>query len=79
MKILKRIDCVVKAEEILQDQNNPIMSKSKDFDELIHNLRVHQIELEIQNEELQEAQLKLEESDINILIFTILCQMDILH
>ena len=52
----------VRAEEILQDQNNPIMSKSKDSDELIHNLRVHQIELEIQNEELQEAQLKLEES-----------------
>ena len=51
-----------KAEKILQSQDNPIMSKSKDFDELIHNLRVHQIELEIQNEELREAQLKLEES-----------------
>ncbi len=51
-----------KAEKILQSQDNPIMSQSKDFDELIHNLRVHQIELEIQNEELREAQLKLEES-----------------
>ena len=38
------------------------MSQSKEVDELIHNLRVHQIELEIQNEELQEAQINLEES-----------------
>ena len=52
----------VKAEKILQTQNNPIISKSKDVDELIHNLRVHQIELEIQNEELQYAQIKLEDS-----------------
>ena len=48
-----------KAEKILQDQNNPIKSQSKEFDELIHNLRVHQIELEIQNEELLEAQIKV--------------------
>ena len=38
------------------------MSQSKEVIELIHNLRVHQIELEIQNEELQEAQINLEES-----------------
>ncbi len=51
-----------KAENILQNQNNPIISKSKELDELIHDLRVHQIELEIQNEELKEAQIKLEDS-----------------
>jgi PAS domain S-box-containing protein len=51
-----------KAEELLQSQLNPINYSSEDVDEVIYELSVHQIELEMQNEELREAQLKLENS-----------------
>ena len=47
-----------KAEKILQSQFND----SEYADEVKHNLRVHQIELELQNEELKESQIKLEDS-----------------
>ncbi len=50
------------AEEVLQSQFNPIKYKSEDVDEVIYELRVHQIELEMQNAELREVQLKLEDS-----------------
>ncbi len=50
------------AEEILQSQLNDIEFSSADVYEVIYELRVHQIELEIQNEELREVQLKLEDS-----------------
>ena len=50
------------AKEVLQSQINSIKYKSEDIDEVIYELRVHQIELEMQNEELREAQLKLEDS-----------------
>jgi PAS domain S-box-containing protein len=36
--------------------------KKKDCEEIIHELRVHQIELEMQNDELKRVQLELEES-----------------
>jgi two-component system, chemotaxis family, sensor kinase Cph1 len=51
-----------KAEKILDNQSIPAKEQSIDNNELIHDLRVHQIELEIQNEELRESHLKLEDS-----------------
>ena len=36
--------------------------KEKDLEEIIHELRVHQIELDTQNDELKRVQLELEES-----------------
>jgi PAS domain S-box-containing protein len=51
-----------KAEELLvKNKNHPTVVKTE-FDELIHELEVYQIELEMQNEEYIKSQIKLEES-----------------
>jgi PAS domain S-box-containing protein len=52
-----------RAEELAQEENLAPEKLSKaEADRLIHGLRVHQIELEMQNEELREAQAKLTEA-----------------
>ncbi len=50
-----------KAEEISQNKVYPIDNFSKD--ELIEELRIHQIELEMQNDELLKSQSKLGDSE----------------
>lgn len=47
------------AEELLSDRPAPACEESLDFFELMHELKVHQAELEIQNEELKRAQDEL--------------------
>ena len=51
------------AEKRLRDRDAELAyMPSKDINELIHELEVYQIELEMQNEELRRAQMKLIES-----------------
>lgn len=51
-----------KAKELLAKQGSPIDSSEKPLSELVEELRLHQIELELQNQELLEAQSHLEAS-----------------
>ena len=51
-----------KAEETVKNQADHTKDKSWDLDDVIYELRVHQVELEMQNEELRETQIKLEDS-----------------
>ena len=52
-----------RAEELLRQRPEDIQTvPGEDIKKLIHELQVHQIELEMQNEELRQAQVELEES-----------------
>jgi PAS domain S-box-containing protein len=51
-----------KAEEVLEDKKGSRTKIALEIDELIHELEVHQIELEMQNEELISTQIELEDS-----------------
>ncbi|MBM9520378.1 PAS domain-containing protein [Desulforhopalus vacuolatus] len=57
------MDLRKKAEKRLKEKKGIQKTFSRrDFDEVVHELYVHQIELEMQNESLKQAQLKIEES-----------------
>lgn len=60
----KPADLRKKAEEQLQKQKGTSLKtlSAQDAQSLIHELQVHQIELEMQNEELRKSQTELEES-----------------
>ncbi len=49
-----------KAQEKFRAEDSPIELSPKESRHLLHELRVHQIELEMQNDELRRAQAELE-------------------
>ncbi len=62
-KSKKLTDLRERAEEILRRETEGLQKISdKDVQSMVHELQVHQIELEMQNEELRRAQIELEES-----------------
>jgi len=51
-----------RAEEQVQQRQLEVCPSAADLQQLVHELEVHQVELELQNEELREARLELESS-----------------
>lgn len=54
-----------KAEKLMNQVSPPQQAVAKEFTELAHELQVHQIELDLQNEELRETQTRLQETTKN--------------
>lgn len=55
-------DLRMKAEEVMLNKKGLSTNQALEIDELIHELEVHQIELEMQNEDLIKTQTELEDS-----------------
>ena len=60
-----------KAELLVKNQFKDITIKDMDVEEVINELRIHQVELEMQNEELKDAQIQLSNSRSKYLIYII--------
>lgn len=58
----KSADLRVKAEKVLEIKPEHVAAVQQDMQAVIHELRVHQIELEMQNEELRQIQKDMDES-----------------
>lgn len=62
VRLSKAVELRQQAEERLKEQTSVSPSDTPTAEQLLHELQVHQIELELQNEELRRAQTELEVS-----------------
>jgi len=61
-RIKKSADLRVQAEKALKQKPERVAANQQDMEAVIHELRVHQIELEMQNDELRQIQKDMDES-----------------